>query len=427
MTGNQNKLSNKGTYENVINGQTANVYYRNQLYSSCSALDLMRVTYEDEEDAPKCCKNCFDIQNQLNVITAELISIKSQVSLLIDSKAAKWDISASSPSKRSLRRGKVNNNVIITNQTIEAQVGLDQEISDQDKHNSDVSNDNSAITQIQNYNKHIPWNNIVGDATNQSCPTMRKTIPAVPTLDVCSTVSKNTCNDTEAKFAVSNDNPASNQIQNHNKHISWNHIVSDAANQSCSTMRKTLPVVPTSDVFSTVSENTCNDTEAESAEVKNRGTAHYRREQCIIVKGIPESLEGSPKEKVRRDLEQFQDCVMPLLAENDRIQVLRAHRLGTDTSNQRPRPLKVILRDPDQSQLLLKRKGLLRSNNPNVFFQPDYPPKERQKFRELYSELKSRKEKGETGIRIQNGQIIQSNQTYLWNNPFTIVKVPKSS
>jgi hypothetical protein len=54
------------------------------------------------------------------------------------------------------------------------------------------------------------------------------------------------------------------------------------------------------------------------------------------------------------------------------------------------------------------------------FFQRDFPPKERQKYRELYKELMLRRGNGEPNLRIWNGRIVYSKNH--WEGPIIIRK-----
>jgi hypothetical protein len=152
----------------------------------------------------------------------------------------------------------------------------------------------------------------------------------------------------------------------------------------------------------------------------------YTREQCIIVKGIPELNKATPKELVNNDIKLVQDTISHLLRDNEAVQILKVFRIGTrnDNNNNYSRPVKIILENSSQANLLIERRLFLKTINPNIFFQQDYHPLERQKYRELYLELKSRKEKGETDIKIRNGVIVKFHRHYLWQNPILITKTP---
>jgi hypothetical protein len=150
----------------------------------------------------------------------------------------------------------------------------------------------------------------------------------------------------------------------------------------------------------------------------------YNRKQSIVIYGIPESTEKFPNDRILADLEKFQRCLEPILKDNEQITVHKAFRLGKINSNpsslDRPRPLKIILGSEIQTQLLLDRKYMLKEYLPEVFFQPDYNKIERDKLKLTLRELKSRKERGETNIRILNGEIVVSQKPFLWKQPITM-------
>ncbi|BHF72942.1 hypothetical protein SprV_0401601400 [Sparganum proliferum] len=132
-------------------------------------------------------------------------------------------------------------------------------------------------------------------------------------------------------------------------------------------------------------------------------SARFSRKQNVVIKGVPESTATIPKERVKHDLDLLQVYEKALLRDGESLNVLKAFRIGkiqsASGSYSRPRPLKVILETDAQAQLLLQRKASLRSQHPEVFFQPDYEPKERMKMRELMMELEKRRSSGEAAAK----------------------------
>jgi hypothetical protein len=153
-------------------------------------------------------------------------------------------------------------------------------------------------------------------------------------------------------------------------------------------------------------------------------SSSFERKQCIVIHGFAESDEQLPRDKLFADLNLFQKCLQLMLVENESITVLKAFRLGrpddTINASSKPRPLKLILEDEYQAELLLKRKHMLKFIQPNVFFQPDYTSKDRDKLRETLKELKRRKGCGERNLRISNGVIISTPPPFLWKQPITL-------
>jgi hypothetical protein len=147
----------------------------------------------------------------------------------------------------------------------------------------------------------------------------------------------------------------------------------------------------------------------------------YAVEQCLIVKSLPESDDNIPKNRLKRDLAQIQMCFSYLLREGERLDICKAFRLGKYEPSGNPRPLKIIFRDEMQRNILLQRKFLLRGYSPCVFFQREYTPKERHKYRELYLTMKTRMDLGESSLMIKNGEIIKRERSsYLWINPVSV-------
>ncbi|BHF58028.1 hypothetical protein SprV_0100097700 [Sparganum proliferum] len=147
-------------------------------------------------------------------------------------------------------------------------------------------------------------------------------------------------------------------------------------------------------------------------------SARFSRKQNVVIKGAPESTATIPMERVKHDLDLLQVYAKALLRDGESLNVLKAFRMrkiqSASGSTSRPRPLKVILETDAQAQLLLQRKASLRSQHPEVFFQPNYEPKERIRMRELMMDLEKRRSGGETHLQIKNGRIIQVKRTFLW-------------
>jgi hypothetical protein len=146
----------------------------------------------------------------------------------------------------------------------------------------------------------------------------------------------------------------------------------------------------------------------------------YTTGQCLVVKGLPESNSDIPKTRLKDDLLLIQSCFSFLLRGDESLEICKAFRLGKYDPSSSPRPIKIILKEEVQRNVLLQRKFLLRSYTPCVFFQKEYTPKERHKYRELYSAMKLRMELGETSLMIRNGEIIKRKSSFLWNTPVTI-------
>ncbi len=150
------------------------------------------------------------------------------------------------------------------------------------------------------------------------------------------------------------------------------------------------------------------------------------RSQCIVIKGMPESASETPKKRIDHDMGLFQTYVKSLLYTNEEMEVpvLKAFRMGQkqnqDEDSGQPRPTKFILKHEEQAKLLMSRKPQLRNNHPTVFFQRDYSPAEREKWRALKTELHRRSNAGERNLRIMNGEITTAQRSFLWRQPITL-------
>ncbi|BHF64219.1 hypothetical protein SprV_0200721900 [Sparganum proliferum] len=70
------------------------------------------------------------------------------------------------------------------------------------------------------------------------------------------------------------------------------------------------------------------------------------KNHCIIIQGLPESSDSTPRERVAADLEQFQKLLNEILQPTEDVTVLKAFRLGSRTNaapQTRPRALKIVL------------------------------------------------------------------------------------
>lgn len=140
-----------------------------------------------------------------------------------------------------------------------------------------------------------------------------------------------------------------------------------------------------------------------------------KRKTNVIVHGLPES---SAEESVERETDDF-GLVGTMLHEIqcDDVEVGQVVRLGkrsestSSSESQKPRPLKLVFKTEDQkSQVLKSAKNLRREEEgvwKGVFIHADLTMKERDARRKLVSEMKQRKEQGETDLIIAQGRIVK--------------------
>ncbi|VDN21375.1 unnamed protein product [Dibothriocephalus latus] len=123
-------------------------------------------------------------------------------------------------------------------------------------------------------------------------------------------------------------------------------------------------------------------------------------------------------------MNRINDYVDNFLSDGETITVEETFRLGKAEPSRdlslSPRLLKVFLKNDAQAALLVERRMALKNSHKIIFFQPDYDPRERMKMRELRRGMKERMNRGETGLRIKDGIIIQMKKTFWWGTPATM-------
>jgi hypothetical protein len=263
-----------------------------------------------------------------------------------------------------------------------------------------------------------------------------------PLIDLNCSLSQSTLNSTASTLFLEHDSEELNQHHEHpcsdKKHpVSITETGTQELNhqQSGSNTTKYSPVRrPNTDINNTYGTNSDNKISVNPPNINyiNNGNAYtkeyivnekndiYSINQCLIIKGLPESDDNIPKKRLEHDLSQLQSCISPILEGNESLEICKAFRLGKYETSNFPRPLKIILREENQRDLLLQRRSLLKDGTSRIFFQREFTPKEREKYRELHTIMKSRMELGEKFLTIMNGEIVKRNPPYLWTTPVTI-------
>jgi len=150
------------------------------------------------------------------------------------------------------------------------------------------------------------------------------------------------------------------------------------------------------------------DTRSEEAEVEKRKTN-------VIVHGLPESDATELDDKECDDAGQVGMLLNELKC--DHAEVSQVVRLGSrelaasDGTTRKPRPVKLVLKTEEQKLDILRNSKNLRWREEggwkNVFIHADLTLKQRELRRKLVSEMKTRKENGETDLIIVNGRIVK--------------------
>ena len=150
------------------------------------------------------------------------------------------------------------------------------------------------------------------------------------------------------------------------------------------------------------------DTNSEEAEVAKRKTN-------VIVHGLPESEATEVEERESDDAGQVSMLLYELKC--DSAEVSQFVRLGSrdlaapDGTTRKPRPVKLVLKTEEQKLDILRNSKNLRWREDggwkSVFIHADLTLKQREVRRKLVSEMKTRKENGETDLIIVNGRIVK--------------------
>ena len=135
-----------------------------------------------------------------------------------------------------------------------------------------------------------------------------------------------------------------------------------------------------------------------------------KRKTSVIIHGVTESKEQNTDNRIKEDNEQIEAILHDLNL--DRVSVNKVIRLGKrpDTSDAKPRPLKVTLASEDQKiEVLKKAKNHFRKREGvnGVFIHQDLTPNQRMRRQELVKELKRRQAQGEQNLMIVNLKIVE--------------------
>lgn len=130
-----------------------------------------------------------------------------------------------------------------------------------------------------------------------------------------------------------------------------------------------------------------------------------RRKMNIIIHGLQD-----------KDGEADVEEVMKLLDEGLHLDYSRhvegMVRIGRGVVDQKPRPLKILLkRAESRKEILIRAKDLKRVEAySKVYITPDLTRKQQEKDKELRWHLKKAREEGEPNARIRNGKVVVKNE-----------------
>jgi len=138
------------------------------------------------------------------------------------------------------------------------------------------------------------------------------------------------------------------------------------------------------------------------------------KEKCktsVIIHGIKESDSEDSKEREEDDLGVVASMLHELKCENAAVQkvVRLGKRLDSVEYNvpTKPRPMKMVVETEEQRNLIIRSAKNLRlaqeGDWKTVYIHQDLTPIEREQRRQLVSELKDRKQKGEVDLIVRSG------------------------
>lgn len=137
----------------------------------------------------------------------------------------------------------------------------------------------------------------------------------------------------------------------------------------------------------------------------------HRRSTNVIIHGLREIPQENREIRTRDEADQLQDMLHAIKC--DDVSVQNMVRLGRyDSSQQTPRPMKVVLASDQQSNKILSLSKNLYGDRvyEKVYIQQDLTIKQREKRRELVRELKQRKAQGEANLIIVHDKIVTRRQ-----------------
>ena len=138
-----------------------------------------------------------------------------------------------------------------------------------------------------------------------------------------------------------------------------------------------------------------------------------RRKTSVIIHGVQESTCDQPSDREDEDLGVLAAMLHELGCDEAKVtKVIRLGKRMTDaTSEVKPRPIKMVVESEEQKVKILRSAKNLRllqeGGWKDVFIHQDLTLRERAERKKLLSELKTRKENGETGLLLIGNRIVK--------------------
>lgn len=144
------------------------------------------------------------------------------------------------------------------------------------------------------------------------------------------------------------------------------------------------------------------------AEALDERNEKEKRKCCLIAVGLQESEEDRNSERIREDTTRLRDLLTKIDLSLAETLIEEPVRLGKKTNH--PRLLKFKVKDEAAKEKILKNYHELNRNvqkkEEKIYFNPDYTPLERQKYKKLREEIAIRTKAGEKDLTIRNWKIV---------------------
>jgi hypothetical protein len=150
------------------------------------------------------------------------------------------------------------------------------------------------------------------------------------------------------------------------------------------------------------------DAETSQEDILRETQDRYRRRKHLIVAGLPESPSGSIDDRKMYDNKKIIAIMSEIgLPDFKPKEIMRIGKFGS----QRPRLLRIKCKNVETKMSILRlAKNLRKSADfPNIYINPDLTRTQREKDKILWTELKARRQAGETVI-IRRGRITDINE-----------------
>lgn len=137
------------------------------------------------------------------------------------------------------------------------------------------------------------------------------------------------------------------------------------------------------------------------SELSNEIEEQVRRSQNFVISGIPESDAASLGSSLKEDVEKNAEVLRTIGC--DPASVVEVHRIGRP-NRERPRLLRVKCTSVGVKESVLRNAKNLRKSPKfkGVYINPDRSPLQQRFWKDLYDELKKRREQGEDVIIFRN-------------------------